>query len=988
MKSYVYSFLKIFACIAFLNSWIILHAQNRPSIQKEHQDRKVEFAIQTPTAIPVLTSEEAEQANIEAFAYQESIRAAETKRNTEISQTIAHRKKHHFYKSIELFLMVIIHISFIGYINFFRRKLKIHLTNVMMFGACTLAIIMMISGTLHIMRLVASLVCLGGLTLAFLELFFTNNQWKIPPWEKIDSLILRKEYIFWGTISLFSFYYFLYNHDGNGSPDVWRAWYDQFYYMAINGKWADYDYKNYASGYAMIINGVSFYFSSLLHDYSMIIWNWGQFWFSTMMLFPLFYLINWRSIKLQGILLTAACLLYYKFNEPFESNLFSTLLALGFVLIIFGIIHAKSRKEAFCSTIVLLLSTNLFFYLLSCPFSFFVYPMDTVLGCATMGVFLSLSWEMLSFNGINRHSPLLFIPLAVLTLVKPTGVIPAVLLSFIFFLRVVFYYCFHSFIFRKKRRVLLIVGTFSISIILTPILTNTLWNIYIRLNGFQYQHSYAIDKIASEAFSQLKNGLSEKEYNKLQRLQSRTSIIVPYRVKEKTSLENKIDSLLTQAFSNHPYFDIDHSFSERTEKESHVMVMFALLLLTDLLCLILVKNKLFYLYLFLSTNISCIIIAINQFYLGPMFSKPSIPALFRYLYPGYVLALGLAFIGIFICLRNGRIIRGFTVSIFLFYSLYPHFLSHAPTGTRATELYSAGQGVLVLDNEEIIKAAYHMGFGFDHNMFSFLMNRNLFSTPHSYDYRTNLPKDLSDSTYKTPFLIAIGPQKINKNNWKYISYDGAGIYKATLNQESSKLDLTPFFCNKDAVLLLDEAYSFSDPTSWDYPPWIEKQIVNLQGKRWSATKNIDEDSNRIIIAPREEKLVLWDLAHKFCFAEDSIRFTGSYSKDMNFSLVLALYEKLGSDQQYKLIKQIPMILKTTIKNKHESEFKADLNIADIPTDILNLYYKIGIELEPGTEGTMRDFHLYQYVSGKLNLKQAFDELEQEEQTDPQENEVK
>lgn len=976
--------IKIFLCITLLaNTSIVLMGQNESPIENTTQSTKTGLDVPKPSAIPVLTPEESEMANQEAIAHLEAIREAEEKRSNEIAYAISHRKKHQFYKSIAFLLIIIIHISFIGYINYFRRKFKIHWTNVIMFGACVLAIIMMAMGMLHFMKPAAYLICLGGLILAVYETFYINKNWSIPSFAVIQRTYLRPEYVFMLCASLGSFLVFTGYQVEMGQGDVWTAWYHQYIYIVKNGCWADSGYKNYASAYAMIINGLSSYFAFLLHNYGTQVWTWSHLWFCIMMLMPLFRTVKWKNTLQYEVMALSFFLLFYRLFSKKPSNLFLYCFFLTFLFFIRQVLRSKKKLLFLSNSLVLFWGVVLSFYVISNPVSFFDYPMDSVLGVATIGVVFSFFWKLLKFGTFNWYIFLYAIPLIVLSLIKPTGVIPALMISICFAFGVV-YYVLKYFRSSNKKNKIIVMATLSLLVVVSaPLVTNSLWNAYASFHNLKYQHSVSAGQLISKAISQIRYGCNEEELEIWQKRLGSISIVqndvlFDHDNKEKKSFfEKNLETLFKNIFAEYPLLDFDKRFANPIRGKSHVAIVSFMLLLSSVACLFVCKKRSVVFYLICWTILTYFVFVVNQYYLGPMFTN--IPGLFRYFYPAYTIILGLTFCGLFWVFDKSKLIWGFLISFYLFFSLSAHFYSSIVSSLDSYKDSSQSWiGYIILaqrnaDQENKIHFANPWGEGCASHSLSLV-----FPEIAKHFMPWHLPRQINDKSF-----LEIVVSRMISSNWKYQAVNESGMYLAIPNNETNIINLSPFFCNKDALSLLNEMYYLSDLNSWNCPPWIEKSLVDINENKWSipsGNKCIKEKTNKVIINPMEKKYTLWDTTYKFCFAQDSIRFVGTYSKGMNFSVVLGLYEKSDADQQYRGIKQKQMTIQTSSLNKKEFEFKADLNLADIPNDKLNLYYRIGIVFEPGTEGEMRDFHLYQYVSGKLNLKQALAELEQSEQS--------
>lgn len=1000
MSIYIRTFLKQIVWLILLPFWSTLFAQNQGPIQSTQETKEIKITIPAPAAVPLLTSEEAEEINKEAvLAFEEYMHDQEIL----FQKTIVQRNKHHFLGEITFFVFILIHLSFVGYSNCFRRMLKIHWTNVVMFEACALAVIMLVSGMIHFMKQCAYILELIGLFLIFIQVFKERKKWRVPSWKDIHQTIFREEYIWLFFITLILFIILLsFKTELGSAPDHWNAWYDQFFYIALNDRWADSGYHNYASAYAMIVNGVAYYFASLFNNSSTQFWYYGYCWFSVMMLMPLFRHIKWHNLPFYEILFFTFCLICYRTIS--EKKLSDNLLFwASIILVVMHIVFSEKRKELFNNSIMYFLSFTLLLYLFFLPVHIFFYLPDTTLGCATVGLFFCTAWGLLYCHDIiNWKLWLYLLPLAVLSLIKPTGVIPALLIS-VFFVLCVLVRSLRSIvhIYKRKRTKTIVFYLIMLTLVAaSPLTTNGLWNIYAKHNGLTYQHTISPMQLLSQATDQIKNGISLEEENEWKSKITHMSLWGSS--KGKSMVESKLDKLFFCLFNKYPYLDIDQSFSTYPLKSSHVFVVSILLVLYSFFIILFIKKKIIYLFLLIWVLFTYFVFVFNQYYITPMFT--AIPGAFRYFYPAFSLVLGISFLGSILLFSENRLYIGLICCIFLFCIMgRKPFSVQGYSKVFDTPHSSVGYSMLAAFNStpDVKFRILYGQYTRETDIFNYLIRANLLDSKIFSSVIRTIP-DIIDS----PFLVLVGPTfsfshdktlpRLIVPNSQNGVVEKPGIYiadpKMVIKDDSSpkspqRIQLVELFSNSDAISLMNNTYYLSDLNSWRLPPWIEINNIDSNGNMWLIPplnqSFIQKGHNMITVSPSPNgtRFTLWDTTYKFCFAQDSIRFVGKYSKDMRFSLVLGLYEKSDSNQRYTWIKQYPInITSVSSINKKENEFKADLNLADIPTDKLNLYYRIGIVLEPGTEGTMRDFHLYQYVSGKLNLKQAFAELEQIGQT--------
>lgn len=177
------------------------------------------------------------------------------------------------------FLATLIFLSFLGYLHFGRVKLRQPFCTTVFFGTSALLIFMFLVGILRIMTLGAYAVLLGGYFLIGFEIFKQIRSQKTFK-QIADHLVksyVRPEYIFCAVVFFGGLIYFTSYRTELGAGDVWAAWYDHYYYTALNGKWSDSGYRNYASAYCMIGNGFAYFIATILRDYGSQIYMYSHF---------------------------------------------------------------------------------------------------------------------------------------------------------------------------------------------------------------------------------------------------------------------------------------------------------------------------------------------------------------------------------------------------------------------------------------------------------------------------------------------------------------------------------------------------------------------------------------------------------------------------------------------------------------------------------------------------------------------------------------
>ena len=988
------------ACLILLNLCPALFAQNQPPTQNNQLPESGEIRIPAPTAVPLLTQEEAEFANKEAgLVFEEYMHEKEL----EFNKSIAQRNKHEFYRNIIYLIFVLIHLSFIGYSNYFRRMLRIHWTNVFMFEACALALLMLISGMIHFMKQCAYILESVGLLLVFAQMFKKGGRWRIPSWKETQQMLFRYEYSWLFFITLIPFIGLIsFKTELGSAPDHWNAWYRQFFYLVSNNRWADAGYDNYASAYAMIVNGVSYYYALLFNNSSTQILYYGYYWLTIMMLMPLFRYVKWNNLPFYEILFFTFCLVCYRTVSEKRLGDY-LLLGISIFIVIMHIAFSEKRKEFLSNSIMYIMAIFLVLILFSMPVPILFYIPDTTLGCATVGVFFCIAWGVLYHHDIIKWRIWFYVlPLAVLSLIKPTGVIPALLLSLFFVLCIIGYSFkkYRSYLQKKRIGLIIFCSVTLISIAFSPLITNGLWNMYVKHNNLNYQHTVSPAQLLSKATDQIKNGISSEEENNWKRRISRMSYFG--NSKGKSWIETKMDKFFFSLSKKHPLLNSDQTLSNYPLKYSHVLVVSALLILYSFLVFCLVKKKVICLCLLVFVSLTYLVFVFNQYYITPMFTP--IPGAFRYFYPAFALVLGVSFLGGMIPYIEKKNTLGLVCSILLLFCLGNKTIVTIEH-SKGFDVTHSSVGYAVLaglnsSSDTNLKTFYGPDTR-ETQIFEYLIGRNILNKGRYSNILKTVP-DIIDS----PFLVLVGPSFIFSQNKSiprfivpdsqnsfiqrpgiYIAYPQMVIKDDSSHESPSKIQLVEFFANNDAISLLNSVYYFSDLSSWTLPPWVEIKSFSLDRNVWLIPplyqNVVQEGHNMITISANDARLTMWDTIPKFCFARDSIRLTGKCTKGMNFSLYLGLFkkEKGDSDQKVSWIKHFPMNITTSDFSKDEIEFKADFNLADIPTNELNLYYKIGIELEPGTKGTIRDFHLYQYVSGKLNINQGLAKMQPPAQTE-------
>ena len=157
---------------------------------------------------------------------------------------------------MDFLILALFCISCIGYFRFFQMTFRMTFSSAVFFSTCAALVLLMTAGIFRVILPIVCLVFSGGFLL-ILKDFFTLQQKRLHLHEHWLSRIksyLRMEYVFWSAIVVFFYSYLILYRGDLGSPDIYSAWYNQFYYMILNNTWSDKNYINYASSYAMIGN--------------------------------------------------------------------------------------------------------------------------------------------------------------------------------------------------------------------------------------------------------------------------------------------------------------------------------------------------------------------------------------------------------------------------------------------------------------------------------------------------------------------------------------------------------------------------------------------------------------------------------------------------------------------------------------------------------------------------------------------------------------
>ena len=150
----------------------------------------------------------------------------------------------------------------------------------------------------------------------------------------------------------------------------------------------------------------------------------------------MFSFVKWKQLPLLAALLISAGICSYGFSDSPVIRYFLLASILGFILHYF---ICKNKTAYLINSVIFLIAFVLTYFMILQPFSGFeYYPIDSFLGSFVAGIFTCFAVHYtLRFTRVKKIW-LFAMPLFVLPLIKPTGMIPAILLSLFIFGTVLF----------------------------------------------------------------------------------------------------------------------------------------------------------------------------------------------------------------------------------------------------------------------------------------------------------------------------------------------------------------------------------------------------------------------------------------------------------------------------------------------------------------------------------------------------------------------
>jgi len=889
--------------------------------------------------------------------------------------------------------LILILISFCGYFSFLRSKLRISFGSTVFFATSAFLLIMMLGGILHIMKLVAYLILFGGLGLiisnVICKIRSKNSLQQVR--KSLAGLYFRSEYAFYSLVILLGLELFYNYHCELGSGDFWTAWYDHFYYLAINGKWSDSGYKNYASAYAMILNGGAYFFGTILNNYGSQVYTFSHYMLGIGFLMPIFSTINWRKIPFVEALLIAVTII---FNDKISDWVVSINVAVS-VSLLYRVAVA-SRKLQVVSNFISLLGGVLFgYFILFQPMAFGDLALDSCLGCAAVGTVICF---VLSYSCIwqrKRGLWLFSLPLLVLPLIKPTGIIPAaclsVLLTVASVIRII-----------KFRRNLVEVRKYIEAIIViillavAPLLAYKLWGGYAQANGLRFQHKIPLTSMFIQAKTQLKTQVPDTTLktwqHKIREMSAHHFLLVEPKSSFEINTEKFILPYLLKWHLGYDFYPAKAIHPRRT----HAVIIAIMQVCFCLGFLFLVKRKLNYLAVLLWSLTSFLLYFPLQYYVTPMFTD--VPGLFRYIWPYVVFLWGVLFCSWDMAWQSiGKLkfrgavwekIRTFfsigwqsalTIglcvvfgAIFLSIKFSYHKLPTRHQRSLPLTLIAV-QSSTSTANPVYLSDPWKEGV-----MRYFLIKRNLI-TPSKKLPVLHLPK----SKTMSEFTLVVG-ENVGRSPYKIPSDLLPGIYHAEVRKNFS-VSTKLIYNNPDALDLLNRKYSFVDPECWKnnvFSVDIDGQFKNIpdgnfgRSKEWSSrTFPANAAGHRVKLQKnnwRSNELqmhadTMFNLSFNkklFYFDRDKLVIKGVINKPVQFAVQIWIFRK--KDKRYFVDSLVIGKVNLEPRKDKRYNFVSAIDLTGKRKSFDAEYYSFSL-LFPQGSCSVSDLHLEQEISGYIDF---------------------
>ena len=716
---------------------------------------------------------------------------------------------------MDFLILALFCISCIGYFRFFQMTFRMTFSSAVFFSTCAALVLLMTAGIFRVILPIVCLVFSGGFLL-ILKDFFTLQQKRLHLHEHWLSRIksyLRMEYVFWSAIVVF-FYSYLIPYRGDlGSPDIYSAWYNQFYYMILNNTWSDNNYINYASSYAMIGNSFSYYIAKLFNDYGTQVYIFSYWVLFLNFTMPLFRFIKWRQVSCLGILWVMSFFCYY--YELFSLLVSSLIWIILGGAVIFLDFRSKTPVSRLKNTGLLLLGMILFFFFAIYHFSY--YPMDAVMGTLIGSIFLLYTVEICMYYKL-RHVFWAALPLAVLPLIKPTGIIPAILLAFMLGITML---CRgiktvkqqnlpRQQAFTRKR--ILVAGA-VLAVVLMPLISYKLWGVYSAVSGFHFQHSVSPLQMVSGTIRQLKYGATEEEekgyYERVDQMlyYGGWSTRSPGNLKSvpERCIDHVVGSVL--AFGDLD-FDRDLLHGKISPRAPHVYTVTILLLLFIVAaCCLLKQYRKVLIWTAAGSFFFGLIIFFLQYYAVPMFTD--IPGLFRYLWPGLVPLWICAALGVMLCIRIKPRTGGILLGLFLycFCALFIWKFISVDYSKGST----IGWVMIARDNSDRFDNVVFATTGNDFLINKFLEERLAYPVKKNiYDGFTDIPPE----NLQGEILLVVSADEWEPKNKNLPPKVEKGIYRMRLAPDHSVVTCERIFNDQNEIERLNRIYYFADPESF------------------------------------------------------------------------------------------------------------------------------------------------------------------------------
>ena len=737
-------------------------------------------------------------------------------------------------------------ISFIGYFNFLRSRLRISFGNAVFFLTCAFLLIMMLGGLLHIMKITAYLIFGGGFAFIAGGIInkIRNKTFSLQFVQSSGKLYFRSEYAFYSLVVLIGFEIF-YNYRGElGAGDFWSAWYDHFYYLALNGKWSDIGYSNYASAYAMILNGGAYFFGTISGNYGTQMYVFSHYILNIGLLMPIFAMVNWRKAPWLEALIFAVIILL---NGEIP-KLSVTVIATISTVLCYRIVVSNNKLQFITAFISLLAGILFAYFILAQPMDFSSLALDSSLGCAVVGTVVCLALGYSIKWRRNRGLWLFILPLLVLPLIKPTGIIPAISLSALLTGLAI---CRLVRLRKQMTDYKKWISRIAVIILLAaaPWLSYKLWGVYVVQSKLKFQHQIPVTVLMDRAHKQFSAPIPDEvleNWRKKIRYMSTYHFLLD---KPKSCFEKTTEKiLLPYLFKYHLGDDLLPGKSLH-KQQSHVLVIGALQLLFCLAATFFIKRKSSYLLLLLWATGAFSLYIPLQYYMTPMFTD--IPGIFRYIWPYVAILWGLLFsawntawqyIGRIKSEDNmskkiwfaSRIGLQIALTVCLCMVFFPILSSAELFNSKSTNFSQSSLplGIMAIQSSSESTNIYLSDPWKEGLMSHFLIKRNLITN------NKNLPiLHLSKNKFLPEFTLFAG-ETTGRSPYKIPAGLPEGIYNVKVNRDLS-VEPILIYNNPDALDLLNRKYSLSDTECWQNNSLninIDGQFKNFPGNRLSRSQ--------------------------------------------------------------------------------------------------------------------------------------------------------